>query len=588
MVAGCAHCQAKDAEILALRAELEDARLAIRELDKLCTLQKADLERVGKERAALEPNHAERLPGDELQLVFDQLLETLGVSPVAANDAQAAGSEESPASSPATEGAKPGSGGSSSDRLKKKGHGRRPLDTANLPVQEVVVDPEAVTANPELYRLIGSDCSERVGYREASYVCIRLVRRKYVLAKDQEVSERASAPAHRDCDDAELHGDDVASASQRVLCAAVPGYFWPRVMADASAITQVILSKYDMCLPLHRQERASQRCGLHLPRSTQCDWLSAAHRYLYRIVDAMMDEACRTSFCIATDATGAPVRMPRECANWHLFVFLADDDHVIFRPSRRHDGASITKLLDGFRGYLLSDASLIYNVLHEKHAITEVCCWSHLRRYVWRCRATDPDIAMQGLAVIAQLFKANRDTISIPIPERTAERARRALPILDVFDRWVERARPRADERSPLDAALTYYDNQREGLRTFLTDGRLRLDNNLSEQQLRQLVLGLHNWNYFENESGLNWYAVFRSLIASCKLHDIEPKYYLDEVLRLAPHWPTTKTLELSPKYWGRTRAALSSEHRAVIVPPWMESRQRASRPMPRPAGVAA
>jgi hypothetical protein len=195
-----------------------------------------------------------------------------------------------------------------------------------------------------------------------------------------------------------------------------------------------------------------------------------------------------------------------------------------------------------------------------------------------KCRATEPALSLEGLAIISKLFEVDRDTNEIAMPARTDERARRAKPILELFDRWVERIRPRADDKSPLKAALTYYDNQREGLRTFLTDGRLRLDNNICEQQLRNLVLGRHNWNFFENEAGLNWYCVFRSLIASCGLHGLEPQDYLDEILRLAPHWPANRMLELSPKYWAATRQGLSADQRAIVEPAWRQPQPAAER----------
>lgn len=67
----------------------------------------------------------------------------------------------------------------------------------------------------------------------------------------------------------------------------------------------------------------------------------------------------------------------------------------------------------------------------------------------------------------------------------------------------------------------------------------------------------------------LRWYCVYRSLIASCALHDLNPQTYLEEVLRLAPHWPITRMLALSPKYWARTREGLDARHRAIIAPPW-------------------
>ena len=566
-----------------LRAQNDELRTAVREFDKLCTLQKADLDRVSKEREALEPNRSERLSADELQLVFEGIVTALA-SP--ANDAATApgdsgsspkGNADAPESSRAPEAATPnapnaGNEGATphapkggAEANKKKGHGRRPIDLAKLPVQDIVVEPAEVTANPERYSFIGNECSERLAHREASFIRIRLIRPKYKLIEERDLEKSEADQLAKSLEETEME-----RTPPTIICAAIPSYLWPRVMADVSAITQVILSKYDMCLPLHRQERASSRCGIHLSRSTQCDWLSAAYDQVYRIVNAMMVEACRTAFCIATDATGAPVRMPRQCANWHLFVFIADADHVIFRPTREHSSGAIAGLLDGFNGHLLSDASLIYDVLHRERGVTEVCCWFHLRRYFWKARATEPRRALEVLAIIAKLFEMGRETKEIPMPDRTEERARRARPILDILDRWVEHERARVDDRSPLDAAITYYDNQRDGLRAFLADGRLRLDNNISEAQLRHLVVGRHNWNFFENEAGLCWYAVFRSLIASCTLHSLEAKTYLDEVLRLAPHWPTTRMIELAPKYWTATRAALSPEHRDTIVPPWM------------------
>lgn len=241
---------------------------------------------------------------------------------------------------------------------------------------------------------------------------------------------------------------------------------------------------------------------------------------------------------------------------------------MIFRPVPEHTTAAISELLQGFKGYLLADASSIYDALGEA-GIVLVYCWAHVRRYFWRCRDTDPDIAKEALAILSKLFEVERDMVEVPMPARTAERAARARPILDLFDAWIARVRAGVQPRTPLAAAVTYYDNQREGLRRFLADGRLRIDNNLCEQQLRNLVLGRRNWTFFENPNGLRWYAVFRSLIASCGLHAIEPSQYLEELLRLAPHWPTHRMLELSPKYWARTRDALSPLQREIIRRPW-------------------
>jgi hypothetical protein len=47
------------------------------------------------------------------------------------------------------------------------------------------------------------------------------------------------------------------------------------------------------------------------------------------------------------------------------------------------------------------------------------------------------------------------------------------------------------------------------------------------------------------------------SLVASCKLHDLDPELYFCETIKVLPYWPRDRYLELAPKYWRATRARL-------------------------------
>ena len=524
-----------EAELAELRAKNEELKGALEELEALCTLQQADLARLkAEQRRELTPNEREYVPAETLQLAFAEVVKTLGAQPApAANDAAEGVAAAAPPDATASNETPPPQKNPNrgKNRKPKRGHGRRDVALEGLPIVEHVVDPpEVLAAAGEGYVKIGVEHSDRVAHRKASWIVLRVVMTKWA-----KVDAKPTA----------------------IVRAELPKSVWPRTMADASAIAEIILAKYDMSLPLHRQERASPRLGFYLPRSTQCGWLSESHGYLYRIVDAMMADACRSAHCIATDATSAPVRRLGQCGSLHVFVFVADRDHVIFRSVPEHTSAAIAGLLKGFKGSLLSDASSIYGVLYEL-GVMAVFCWAHVRRYFWRARETDPVRAHEALAILAML------------------------------DAWIGRVRPEAEPRTPLSAALTYYDNQREGLRRFLADGRLRIDNNLCEQQLRNLVLGRRNWTFFENPNGAKWWCVFRSLIASCALHGVEPGRYLEEILRLAPHWPLPRMLELSPKHWAATRAALTPAEREIIRRPWeREPIERSSTAAPS-ATVAA
>lgn len=557
----CPHCPKLHETIAQLRAQL-------RETIKLAALQKADLDRLAHSTHAPQVNRAERVAEPAMQLALDRILVEESTAPPQAearDDASehaqgvvdlAAIIERKKKEAADTAAQKAAAEVSGQKKPREPApHGRRKLDMSNLPVETVYIDADEVLEHPERYEIIGEDIGTRVGYQPGSYKILRLVRPKAVL-RPEFAHERGDAP--------------------KVVVAPLPPSLWPHFMADPSAVGRAIVAKYGDCLPLHRQEAISAREGFVIPRSTLCGWLDAAYAILHRIADAMLADARARAFCIATDATSAPMRAPGENVRWHMFVLLADRDHVIFRPSADHTSEAVQTLLKGYKGRVLADAATVFDQLYTTGEIIEVGCWFHLRRYFWRGIATEPERAYEALALIGQLFEIERDVRHRPLDEKTTERARRARPILALLDAWVARHREGVDARGPVAQAIGYYLNQRTALHRFLEDGRLRLDNNLSEQALRHLVVGRANWTFFANETGIEWYACFRTLIASCALHGLNAQTYLEEVLRLAPHWPVTRMLELSPMCWARTRAQLTAEHKKILVPPWeLSSRAR-------------
>lgn len=524
----------------------------LREAGKQIEAQQAELDRYRKLVERHRPNQPERVPTEQLQLAFDRVLASFREEGPANDTAEpAAGTDQ-----PAPTGTAPPDG----QRRRARPHGRRRLDLTDLPVERVEVEPdEVLRCGGKGWKRIGEEVSERVAYRAASYIRLVLVRGKWV--RIDEAADEEQVPV----------------VCSPVVIASVPGSLWPRVMGDPSAIANIIVGKYGDILPLNRQETISRRQGFALPRSTQCEWIGSGYQASYRVVDAMFEHAKATAFCIATDSTSVPVRGDGRCDKWGMFVFIAESDHVVFRHAPAQDSAAVESMLVGFHGHLLADAATIFDVLYRDHGMTEVACWFHCRRYFWRALETDRERAMEALALISKLFEINRECRSLPMPDRTAARAARASPVLEMFDAWIERHRDQVDPRGPLDAAIGYYTNQKEALSRFREDGRLRLDNNISEGELRNVVLGRHNWKWFANETGLRWYATFRSLIASCALHGLNPQVYLEQLLRLAPHWPVTRQLELSPKYWQKTVAGLGAAERTIITPPWGSTEDRDS-----------
>jgi hypothetical protein len=92
---------------------------------------------------------------------------------------------------------------------------------------------------------------------------------------------------------------------------------------------------------------------------------------------------------------------------------------------------------------------------------------------------------------------------------------------------------------------------------------------------------------FFANESGLAWYTTFRSLIASCMLHRLNPEIYLEQLLRIVPHWPKNRVLELAPKYWMDTVAKLDPKWRSILARPWEPDLIASARLVPSPKADA-
>jgi transposase len=56
--------------------------------------------------------------------------------------------------------------------------------------------------------------------------------------------------------------------------------------------------------------------------------------------------------------------------------------------------------------------------------------------------------------------------------------------------------------------------------------------------------------------------ATFVSLLASCRMHSVEPWAYLRDLLCLLPSWPAKRVLELAPVNWRETREQEDTQQR--------------------------
>jgi transposase len=388
--------------------------------------------------------------------------------------------------------------------------------------------PEVEREGEAAFTLIGTDTREVLERRPASSVVVQLVYKKYVR-KDRERNAATEV----------LVPETVELPIER-------GTAGPGMLADG------IVRRWQDHQPLNRLEGIYRREGLPLAKSTLCTWHEALAALARPLVEAMFAEALREPY-VCVDATGVLVQAKERCTNGHFWVLVAPGKHVLFRYSKRHDGAAVDALLPGFTGYLVSDAHAVYDHLHRSGAVVEVACWAHCRRYFFKALPSDPERAKLALGYIGALFMIERGIAGLPRAKREEVRRDKSAPILDAFFAWCGQQVDRVLDESPIAQGIGYARNQRQALCRFLEDGRLPIHNNASELNLRRQVVGRRNWLFLGSEDGADANTTWVSLLASCRLHDIEPLAYVRDLLCLLPRWPRHRLLELAPAYWAKT-----------------------------------
>jgi transposase len=330
-----------------------------------------------------------------------------------------------------------------------------------------------------------------------------------------------------------------------------------RSTADASTLAQVVVSKFADHTPLHRQHRIYERGGVDIPVSTMADWVAGVGDRVLPLVDVLAKRVL-SAYVVRTDATGLKVLDPNSPENIErgtVWCYVGDDRDVVFRYTPTGEGATGPwQFLAGRRGHIQADAAGVFDRLFNGREATavEVGCWAHARRKFVALAETDFRVAYP-LQLIRRLYRLEylADLQELGPEERAAMRGERTRAALNSLQRWLLVTVVDEPPSSELAKAANYCVNHWTALTRFLDDGRLSPDNNLCEQQLRDIALGRKNYLFAGSHDAARRIAVLYSLMRTCAQHDVPPLPYLTDVLRkLASGWYEDRLEELLPDRW--------------------------------------
>ena len=271
-----------------------------------------------------------------------------------------------------------------------------------------------------------------------------------------------------------------------------------------------------------------------------------------------MAERVRASHVVATDDTIMPMLSQGKAANARMWVYVGDGGNPYnvfdFTLNRGRDGPKY--FLKEYREVLLADAYGGYNGVVAGNEIVRAGCWAHVRRKVIEAEKAAPEIAREAVEEVRALYEVERRAKEASAAERLELRQTGSAPVLarlrEKLLGWKEQLLP----KHPMAEAVNYALGQWEELTVFCSDGAVPIDNNVSEREMKRVVLNRKNSLFVGNPRGGRTAAILASLTSSCRRSDVDPQVYLTQLLMNLPSVRLSDLAAWLPDEWKRRRAA--------------------------------
>ena len=338
-----------------------------------------------------------------------------------------------------------------------------------------------------------------------------------------------------------------------------PDRLIPRGSAGPSIHARVIVEKFVDHMPLDRQEKKFNRDDIYISRKTMSGWLKQLFPFLEGITQCILDELLSGDY-IQADETPVWMQTKDKVGKHHKSYFWGysrPDGPVYFDFRTDRSRAGPRKILANFTGHLQHDAYQVYFGLLG--AIIRVACMAHIRRKFFEAEKAGDPRARRIMRMIGWLYNVEREAKKNDLDATARHKLRdaRSRKIMHVLERRIMRMALDASitPGSKLGKACRYALSNWEHMETYLSDGKLEIDNNLMENEIRPITLGRKNWLCLGSEVGGEMAAVYITLMANCKRLEINPRAYLEDVMRRLPGHNQTRLHELTPAAWKAEQA---------------------------------
>ena len=315
-------------------------------------------------------------------------------------------------------------------------------------------------------------------------------------------------------------------------------------MACAGTVAWVMYQKFCNALPYFRQEKDWKQYGASITRKTMANWvIQNSEAFFLPMYEYFQRKLLERKFAMADETPLQVLHEPgrRAQTQSYMWLFRSGEDGlppiILYKYSETRAGENAVDFLRGFKGYLMCDGYSGYNKVPDAK---RTACWAHIRRYLTdaipKGKALDyTQPSVQGVMYINQLFYLE-DIIKAKHTSFDAikkARLEKEKPVVEGFLSWLDQQAPVRGSR--MDKAVTYIQNRRSYLTTYLEDGRCSFSNNLSENAIRPFTVGRKNWLFCDTPNGAQASALVYSMVEIAKANGVNVYHYLTYLLEKMP-----------------------------------------------------
>jgi transposase len=292
---------------------------------------------------------------------------------------------------------------------------------------------------------------------------------------------------------------------------------------------EVAIAKYCDHLPLERQVKIMQREGLDIDSQTLWDQSEALAR-VFRPHDDALERLVLSDPMLGADESWWRLMEKKKSAKWWAWA-IAGHNAVHYKILDSRSQVAARAVLGDYAGVVVADGYSAYEALAKPDGggkFTLAHCWAHVRRKFVDAEDNYPGPCREMLDLIRDLYLVERKANGDP-GQLAALRHTESRPIVEKIQARAIDYYAQTLPESGLGKAIKYMLRLWPGLKRFLDDPTIPLDNNATERALRGLVLGRKNHYGSRSKRGTEVAALFYGLIETAKLVGVEPRQYLLE-----------------------------------------------------------